>query len=111
MSKFLHDNYNDNAKAVAIPRVFSENSWAKNQGMFGKGLNVSLQILLVSNDRRCISISGGHQRKITVVISSFKSKTNSFNIFIPYTINTNIPNSSIFPLLIIFLTIPHSIKY
>ena len=32
MSKFLHDNADDdnNAKAMAIPQVFSENSHAKN---------------------------------------------------------------------------------
>ena len=32
MSKFLHDadNNNANTKAIAIPRVFSENSQAKN---------------------------------------------------------------------------------
>ena len=31
MSKFLHeDNNNNNAKAIAIPRLFSENSQAKN---------------------------------------------------------------------------------
>ena len=35
MSKFLHDS----AKAIAIPQVFSENSRAKNQGLFGKGLS------------------------------------------------------------------------
>ena len=31
MSKFL-DAHNDNAKAIAIPQVFSENSQAKNVG-------------------------------------------------------------------------------
>ena len=30
MSKFLHDN-NNNAKAIAIPRVFSENSCSNNE--------------------------------------------------------------------------------
>ena len=32
MLKFLHDDYdnNDDAKAIAIPQVFSENSQAKN---------------------------------------------------------------------------------
>ena len=32
MSKFLHNDANDdsNAKAIAIPRLFSENSSAKN---------------------------------------------------------------------------------
>ena len=30
MSKFLHDDNNDDARAIAIPRVFSENSQAKN---------------------------------------------------------------------------------
>ena len=28
MSQFLHDDHNDDAKAIAIPRVFSENSQA-----------------------------------------------------------------------------------
>ena len=34
MSEFLHDDNNENAdaKAIAIPRVFSENSRAKNAG-------------------------------------------------------------------------------
>ena len=37
MSHFLH--HNNNAKAIAIPQVFSQNSKAKkNKGMFGKGL-------------------------------------------------------------------------
>ena len=31
MTKFLHDDDNDNAKAIAIPLVFSENSPAKNE--------------------------------------------------------------------------------
>ena len=31
MSNFLHDAANDNAKAIAIPWVFSENSRAKNE--------------------------------------------------------------------------------
>ena len=31
MSKFLH-KYNDDAKAITIPRVFFENSRAKNRG-------------------------------------------------------------------------------
>ena len=30
MSKFLQDDVDDDAKAIAIPRVFSENSQAKN---------------------------------------------------------------------------------
>ena len=30
MSKFLHGNDNNNAKAIEIPWVFSENSQAKN---------------------------------------------------------------------------------
>ena len=30
MSHFLHHDDNDDAKAIAIPRVFSENSQAKN---------------------------------------------------------------------------------
>ena len=32
LSQFLHDNYDDDnaeAKAITIPHVFSENSWAK----------------------------------------------------------------------------------
>ena len=29
MSKFLHDHDNDDARAIAVPRVFSENSRAK----------------------------------------------------------------------------------
>ena len=32
MSKLLHDDDNDPAKAIAIPWVFSENSGAKNAG-------------------------------------------------------------------------------
>ena len=30
MSKFLHHDVGDDAKAIAVPRVFSENSRAKN---------------------------------------------------------------------------------
>ena len=37
MSKVLHgNNANDNAKAIAIPRVFSENSRAKNSKIKGR---------------------------------------------------------------------------
>ena len=38
MLKFLHDDDKDNAKAISIPWVFSKNSRAKNQGLFGKRL-------------------------------------------------------------------------
>ena len=32
MSKFMHDANADDAKAIAIPQVFSEDSHAKNTG-------------------------------------------------------------------------------
>ena len=40
MSKFLHDA-DDNAKAIAIPQVFSKNCQAKNNELFKRGLNAS----------------------------------------------------------------------
>ena len=36
MSKFLHNHDKNDAKAIAIPRVFSENSQAKNLFQNGK---------------------------------------------------------------------------
>ena len=56
MSEFLHDDNNENAdaKAIAIPRVFSENSQAKNAGnqqgeksLFQQCLICHLQMLSV----------------------------------------------------------------
>ena len=50
MSKFLpddnnKDDYNDDAKAIAIPPVFSENSQA-NKGLSGKGLTSGKKVIL-----------------------------------------------------------------
>ena len=36
MSKFLHNDNEDNAKAIAMPRVFSENCQAKNMEKDGR---------------------------------------------------------------------------
>ena len=38
MSKFLHDYDNNDAKAIAIPWVFSESNRAKNGGKFSKSV-------------------------------------------------------------------------
>ena len=50
MSKFLHayDNDDDNAKAIAIPQVFSENSQAKN--IVGQDENAGYQHFSFSNN-------------------------------------------------------------
>ena len=51
MSKFLHDNDNDDAKAIATARVFSENSRAKEGSCLigtrakNTGANVCLWVL------------------------------------------------------------------
>ena len=41
MSQFLHDDDNDDAKAIAIPRDFSENSRAKNAQIIVKMTKVN----------------------------------------------------------------------
>ena len=46
MSQFLHNNAN--AKTIAIPLVFSENSLAKNEGLSGK--RISFAFTLIQNE-------------------------------------------------------------
>ena len=49
MSQFLHDDDNDDAKAIAIPPVFSENSQAKN---FLKAVSIFKYSDMVNNFRQ-----------------------------------------------------------
>ena len=56
MSKFLHSDDNDDAKAIAIPRVFSKNIRVKNTGFLFKVVKIQNCVVLLV--KTCYSLFG-----------------------------------------------------
>ena len=57
MSKFLHDDDNDDAMGIAIPRVFSEHSRAKNDSSnrrFGLMLKLYIKLSIEGRNTRAL---------------------------------------------------------